>query len=38
MEICNLPDKEFKLTVIKMLAKLGRRVDEHSENYNKEKI
>ena len=32
MEICNLPDKEFKVMVIKM----GRRMDEHSENFNKE--
>ena len=34
-EINNLCDKEFKVMVIKMLAKL-RRMDEHSENLNKE--
>jgi len=33
----SLPDKEFKLMVIKMLMrKPGRRMDEHSENFNKE--
>lgn len=36
--ISNLPDKEFKITVIKKLTKLGRRMNEHSENLNKEKI
>ena len=36
MEISNLPDKEFKVLVIKMLTKLGGRMDEHSENFNKE--
>ena len=36
MEISNLPDKEFKEMVIKMLTKLGRRMEEHSENFNKE--
>ena len=34
MEISNLSDKEFKVTIIKMLNKLWRRVDEHSENFN----
>ena len=32
----NLPDKEYKLTVIRMFTELERRIDEHSENYNKE--
>ena len=36
MEINNLVDKEFKVMVIKKLAELGRRMDEHSENFNKE--
>ena len=36
--VSNLPDKEFKITVIKKLTKLGRRMNEHSENLNKEKI
>ena len=31
-EINNLPDKEYKLIVIKMLIGLGRRTVEHSEN------
>ena len=35
-EISNLPDKEFKVMVIKMLTKLRRRMNEHSENVNKE--
>ena len=34
MEIRNLPGKEFKAIVIKMFTKL-RRIDEHSENFNK---
>ena len=36
MEVSNLPDKDFKVMVIKMLIELGRRIDEHSENFNKE--
>ena len=32
MEINNLPDE---VTVIKMLAGQGKRIDEHSENFNK---
>ena len=32
----NLPDKEYKLIVIKVLTDLGRRIDECSENFNKE--
>ena len=32
MEISNLADKEFKVMVIKMLTKLGKRMDKHSEN------
>ena len=35
-EISNLPDKEFKVIGIKMLTELRRRMDEHSENFNKE--
>ena len=31
-----LPDKEFKVIVIKMLTELGRRMDEPSQNFNKE--
>lgn len=36
MEISNLPDKEFKVLVIKMLTELRERMDELSENVNKE--
>ena len=27
--ISNLPDKEFKIKIIKMLKELGRKMDEH---------
>ena len=36
IEINTLQDKEFKVLVIRMLTKLGKRIDEHSENFNKE--
>lgn len=36
MEISNLPDKEFKIIIIKMFAKVRRRMVEHIENFNKE--
>ena len=36
IEISNLPNKEFKIMIIKMFTKLGRKMDEHSENFNKE--
>ena len=32
----NLPDKELKALVIRMLTELGKRIDEHSKNFNKE--
>ena len=35
-EINNLPEKEFKQKVIRMLNDLGRRMDELSENIKKE--
>lgn len=37
METCNLPDKEFKVLVLKMLTELERRVNEYSENFNTER-
>lgn len=37
MEISNLTDKEFRVTVIEMLTELRRRVDECSENLNEER-
>ena len=36
MEKSNLPNKEFKVMIIRMLKKLSRRMDEHSEKFNKE--
>ena len=35
VEISNLPDKEFKVTIIKMFTELRRWMDEHSENFNR---
>ena len=35
-EISNLPEKEFKVMVIKTLTELGRIMDENSENFSKE--
>ena len=32
----NLPYKEFKTLVVRMITELGKRIDEHSENFNKE--
>ena len=32
----NLPDKEFKALIIRILTKLGRRISEPTENLNKE--
>ena len=36
MEISNVPDKVFKVLVIKMLTKLGKRMDEQNDNFSKE--
>ena len=35
-EISNLPDREFKEMIIKMLKELGGWLDKHSEKFNKE--
>ena len=35
-EINNLLDKEFKALVRRMLTELGKRLDKHNENFNKE--
>lgn len=35
-EMRKLPDKEFKLIVVKMLTKLRRRMSKHGENIKKE--
>ena len=32
----NIDDKEYKLRVMRLLIDLGRRMDELSENFNKE--
>ena len=37
MEISDLPDNEFEVTVMKMLPKLGRRMNELSENFNRDR-
>ena len=36
IKINNLPDKKFKALVIRTLTELGKRMYEHSENFNKE--
>ena len=36
MEISSLPDEELKVMVANMPAKLGKRINELSENFNKE--
>ena len=36
MEISDLLDKEYKKMIIKMLNTLGRRMDEHRNNFSKE--
>ena len=33
-----LPDKEVKATVINMLSESRKRTEEHSENFQKEKV
>ena len=38
MVISNLPDRESKVMTIKILNELGKRLDEHSEKYNRVKI
>ena len=35
IDICNLPDKEFKVMVTKMVTKLRRIMDEYSEKFSK---
>lgn len=35
MEISKLPDKEFKIMILKMLNDVGRRMEEHRENSTK---
>lgn len=36
MEVSELPDKEFKITIKKMLNKLRKMMQEQNENINKE--
>ena len=36
VEINNLPDNEFKIRIIKKLNKLGRKVHEYSDKFNKD--
>lgn len=35
MKIRNLPDKGFKAIILKMIRELRRRMDIHSENFNR---
>ena len=35
-QINNLQEKKFKDLVIRMLIDIGKRIDEHSDNFNKE--
>lgn len=35
-EINNIPNKEFKTIVIRILTELGERTEEHMENFNRE--
>ena len=35
-KISNLPDKEFKVMVIKILTELRKGMEEHSENFHQE--
>lgn len=34
-EINNIPDKEFKAIIIRMITELGERINEHSKNVKK---
>lgn len=36
MDIYGLPDREFKMTVLKMLTEVRRAKHEQNENFNKE--
>ena len=36
MEISNLPNKEFQAMVLIGLTELGKRIEEHSENFSKD--
>lgn len=38
MEVNNLPDKECKVRVMKLLTQLGRRMGEHRTSSKKQKI
>ena len=36
MNISDLPDKQYKIIVIKVLSELRERMDKHSKNFNRE--
>lgn len=38
MEINSLSNKKSKVIAVTLLSKLGRKMDKHSENFNKKKI
>lgn len=35
MEVSNLPNKQFKAMILKMLTESGRGMDAHNKNFNK---
>ena len=37
MEIGHLPDEEFRAMIIEMLKELGLRMNEHSDEFSKER-
>lgn len=38
MKIINLPDKEFKIMIIRILSELKKSMYEHRENFNNNKM
>ena len=36
VDLGNIPDKKFKVVIVKMLKEVRRRMDEHSEKFKKE--
>lgn len=38
IEVNNLPDKQFKVIIIKVLTNLRRRKEEHSKKFNSDKV
>lgn len=36
IEISNFPDKEFKVTIIRIITELGKWIEEYNENFIKD--